>query len=322
MTLTVVGAGAFGTALAISYARHGNHVRLVCRTKKQADELQKHRSNPKLSGVSFPNGLDAVSDLPATGPGDPILLAVPTQALSSVLLEFADQFAHKMLVACCKGISLKTLKGPTATIKEIVPTSTAAVLTGPSFAADIARDLPTALALASEVANSELQSKLSTPSLRLYRTTDTVGAELGGALKNVIAIGAGITMGKGLGESARASLMTRGFAEMQRLATALGARPETLTGLSGFGDLALTCTSDLSRNYRYGFDLGSEKQPDTAMTVEGITTARAIPPLAMKHGLELPICSAIAGISSSELTVDEALKLLMSRPLKEEIEQK
>jgi glycerol-3-phosphate dehydrogenase (NAD(P)+) len=228
--------------------------------------------------------------------------------------------AGKRLVACCKGIELTTGVGPVTVIQQIIPSAAAAILTGPSFAADIARGLPTALTLAcaDDDVGALLQRGLTTPNLRLYRTTDTVGAELGGALKNVIAIASGAAIGAGLGESARAAVMTRGFAEMQRLATHLHADPNTLAGLSGFGDLTLTCTSTQSRNYRLGLSLGQSQAFDPNTTVEGAATARAVHALALKEGLDLPITTAVAGLLDGRLDVATAMRGLLSRPLKEE----
>ena len=192
-----------------------------------------------------------------------------------------------------------------------------AVLTGPSFAADIAKGLPTALTLASTDGDA-LQRLLSTPDLRLYRSTDVIGAELGGALKNVIAIAAGVVIGAGLGDSARAALMTRGYAEMARLAMALGARAETLAGLSGFGDLVLTCTSTQSRNFRFGQSLGADAAFDPAVTVEGIATAKAVSNLAKTMQVDMPITQMIAALIDRKLSLSAAVSALMSRPLKPE----
>ena len=210
--------------------------------------------------------------------------------------------------------------GPTGVIAANRPQATPALLTGPSFAADIARGLPTALTLACADTETgrDLQQLLSTDTLRLYRSGDTAGAELGGALKNVIAIAAGIVMGAGLGDSARAALMTRGFAEMTRFARARGAEPETLTGLSGLGDLILTCTSDLSRNFRHGLALGKGETPDPSFTVEGVATALAVHKLATDEGIDLPITAMIAAVVSGKLSVQHAVSALMARPLKEE----
>lgn len=318
--ITVLGAGAFGTSLAISLARK-KPVLLWARDKAQVDMMQRERCNGKrLSGALFPDGLSVthqLEDLPNSGP---ILLAVPMQMLRSFAEEHKSYLDGRMLVATCKGIDIKTFLGPVETLEAILPRATIALLTGPSFAQDIAHGLPTALSLACKdtAAGENLQQYLSTDTLRLYRTEDTIGAELGGALKNVVAIATGAADGAGLGASARAALMTRGFAEMQRLALKRGARAETLTGLSGFGDLTLTCTSELSRNYRLGQALGRGESFDSAVTVEGVATAQAIAAWSKELEIELPICASVHELCQGKMTVSEALQALLSRPLKEE----
>lgn len=320
MTISVIGAGAFGTALAVALAQDGNAVTLYARNSAAAETMQKTRANPRLPDVALPANITATSDFATAAMSDTILLAVPTQTLVSVLEQNATALAGKALIACCKGIDIKTLFGPVAAIYSAVPTATAAMLTGPSFAADIARGLPTALTLAcaEPEEGQRLQEVLSTKTLRLYRTTDTIGAELGGALKNVVAIACGVAIGAGLGESARAAVMTRGFAEMQRLAAALGAQTDTLVGLSGFGDLALTCTSVQSRNYRFGLALGKGTDFDPTQTVEGAATAIALTKLSADLEMDLPICAVVARLTNAETDVTTALADLMSRPLKEE----
>jgi glycerol-3-phosphate dehydrogenase (NAD(P)+) len=241
------------------------------------------------------------------------------------LAQFAQQFeaelTNKTLVACCKGIDLKTGSGPTSVLQSIVPDTPCAILTGPSFAHDIAAGLPTALTLACEDNDlcAQLQHDLSTANLRLYRSTDVIGAELGGALKNVIAIACGAAIGAGLGESARAALITRGFAEMQRMARAVGAKPETLSGLSGFGDLALTCASEGSRNFRFGISLGRGETFDPSVTVEGVATAKASLERAKTLGIDMPITAAVVAMIERSLTLKEAMDTLLARPLKEEL---
>ena len=316
--IAIAGGGAFGTAVASALAIGGQDITLWARDAGVVAQMQADRTNPKLPGVTLPNTLRPTHDLDVLFTADIILLAVPAQTLRGWLERHADALAGKTLVACCKGIDLTSMTGPVATIRAAVPSATAAILTGPSFAADIARGLPTALTLACTPDNANLQEALSTQTLRLYRTTDTIGAELGGALKNVMAIACGVCMGAGLGESARAALITRGFAEMQRLAAALGAEAETLVGLSGFGDLALTCTSDQSRNYRFGMAIGSGSEFDKTTTVEGAATSRAVRKLAADMDLDLPICTIVADLAEENTTVPEALIALMSRPLKEE----
>ncbi|TJZ90449.1 NAD(P)-dependent glycerol-3-phosphate dehydrogenase [Paracoccus gahaiensis] len=309
----ILGAGAFGTALAVALTANGP-VTLWGRRIDWTDE------NPRLPGVTLPEGLTVTQDLDRALQADTILLALPAQVLGAFLDDHAGRLDGKCLVSTAKGIDLRHLTGPSALIAQGCPRATVAVLTGPSFAADIARGLPTALTLAcaDPDAAEALQQRLSTPVLRLYRTTDVIGAELGGALKNVIAIAAGTVIGAGLGDSARAALITRGFAEMTRLAGHLGARPETLTGLSGLGDLTLTCTSGQSRNFRYGCALGSGKDFDSATTVEGAATARALDRMAQRDGLDLPIAAMVARLAEGGLSVEKAMDRLLSRPLKEE----
>lgn len=316
----VAGAGAFGTALAVSLARDGRPVTLWARDGNAAAQMHETRDNPRLPGVALPEPIFVTGDVAQLKACDTILLATPAQALRGFLTENAVRFAGKNLVACCKGIDLSTLTGPTASIRDLVPDAVPAMLTGPSFADDIARGLPTGLTLAcaDEAAGKMLQQWLSTSNLRLYTTTDVIGAELGGALKNVVAIGCGVAIGAGLGDSARAALLTRGFAEMQRIADYLGADPQTLTGLSGLGDLALTCTSDLSRNYRFGLALGAGTNFDGNTTVEGAATARAVTKLANDLGLDLPVSATVAQLAEQKIDVQTALRTLLSRPLRDE----
>lgn len=320
MTVAVAGAGAFGTALAITLARK-MPVTLWARRKDHAKEMQAHRVNAhRLPDCAFPDQLTVTAQLEEIADADVLLLAVPLQQLRG-FLETAHPFlASQSLVACCKGIELDTGKSPVDIVIERVPDATVALMTGPSFATDIAQGLPTALTLACRdaQAGAALQSLLSTQTLRLYRSTDTTGAALGGALKNVVAIASGAAIGAGLGESARAALMTRGNAEMQRLALARGADPTTLSGLSGFGDLVLTCTSMQSRNYRLGVSIGSGSPFDPTITVEGAATARALAREADRNGLDLPIVKAVAALVENRLDVADAMSTLLSRSLKEE----
>ncbi len=321
MSVSILGAGAFGTALAISLARTGQPVTLWARDRDHTSAMQHTRENTKrLAGHPFPATLTVSDDINAATNAQTLLIATPMQKLADFTTEHADRLSGKTLVACCKGIDLATNRGPIATLAHICAGSTTAILTGPSFAHDIAKGLPTALTLAcaDDKIGEQLQTQLSTDNLRLYRTTDTIGAELGGALKNVIAIACGATIGAGLGESARAAVMTRGYAEMQRLAQVLGAKPQTLSGLSGFGDLALTCTSEQSRNYSFGLSLGRNEPFDPNITVEGAKTAIAVSNMAKMHNIDMPLASAVAGILLQKITVSEAMEALLSRPLKKE----
>jgi glycerol-3-phosphate dehydrogenase (NAD(P)+) len=316
----IIGTGAFGTALAVTLAQGGRDILLWGRDKTQVNLLRSSRENAAhLPGVTFPENVTVTAEIEDLSACQALLFCIPMQTLGGFLAAHPTIRTGVPLVACCKGIDLKTLRGPVSLIAAARPEAPAAILTGPSFATDIARGLPTALTLACTESNGpELQELLSTPTLRLYRTDDVIGAELGGALKNVIAIAAGVVVGAGLGDSARAALMTRGYAEMVRLAHHLGARPETLGGLSGFGDLVLTCTSAQSRNFRFGLALGQAKPFDPAVTVEGVATAGAVTKLAAKQGLEMPVTAMVAALVAGEITLQEAIPALMTRPLKQE----
>lgn len=318
-SISVIGAGAFGTALAISLAKAGNEVRIIARNPSHVtDMINDGENTQRLAGFSFPKTLSP-SDVIESG--DKVyLLAVPTQQLDSYLAKHSDLLNGKTLVACCKGVDLTSGLGPTGIIHKHCPNSVAAMLSGPSFAVDIAAGLPTALTLACSQADQcvELQTQLSTSNLRLYRTSDVIGVEMGGALKNVIAIASGIAIGAGLGESARAALMTRGYAELVRFAISAGANSETLAGLSGFGDLVLTCTSEKSRNYVFGNSIGAGVEPPKGKTVEGASSAIAVSNLAKTRNIDMPITTTIAALLEKKLSVTDAIGLLMSRPLKEE----
>ncbi|MFC7702584.1 NAD(P)H-dependent glycerol-3-phosphate dehydrogenase [Plastorhodobacter daqingensis] len=315
--IAIIGAGAFGTALAVTLAQQGP---VILWARDLRDMARDRENRARLPGVPLPTSLSLTQDLADLSAASIVLVALPMQQLGAFLARNATHLDGRSLVACSKGVDLASGKGPSALLAQACPGATVAVLTGPSFAADIARGLPTALTLAcaDPVAGPALQAQLSTPALRLYRSTDLTGAELGGAVKNVIAIAAGMVMGAGLGDSARAALMTRGYAEMLRLAVHLGARPETLAGLSGLGDLVLTCTSDLSRNFRFGRALGAGSAPEEGATVEGVATARAITALARNRGIDMPITTMVAAVVGGELTVADAMTALMARPLKEE----
>ena len=313
----VMGAGAFGAALAIALARGGRRVTLWGRDAGAMARAAETRRVPRLD-AALPEGVAPTAD-PDPGEAATILLAVPMQRLGEVLAAHAHRHEGRTLVACCKGIDLGTGEGASAVIARHVPGARAAVLTGPSFAADIAAGLPTALTLAVREGGERLQAALSTEALRLYLTDDVTGAEVGGALKNVTAIACGAAIGAGMGDSARAALMTRGHAEATRLAVALGGRPETLAGLSGLGDLALTCHSELSRNYRLGLALGRGAAPEDGTTVEGAATARAVLPLAARRGVDMPVASATVALLEGDDPRAVAAELL-SRPLRSERE--
>lgn len=308
--IDIIGAGAFGTALAIAYGNVGHAVTLWARDG--AGAAQASRQTARLPAAMLPETVTVTGDL-ADLSADIALLALPTQAIGPFLSSNSLSSTH--LVSCAKGIDRATGLGPAALIARH-SRATPLQLTGPSFAADIAAGLPTALTLAcaDDAIGEALQTLLSTPTLRLYRTTDVAGAELGGALKNVIAIAAGAVIGGGLGDSARAALIARGFAEMRRLARDVGAREETLAGLSGLGDLILTCTSPQSRNFRFGVALAKGEPFDTRITVEGLHTARQI----ADSALDTPIAAAVAALADGRLDFAGALDTLLSRPLRQE----
>jgi glycerol-3-phosphate dehydrogenase (NAD(P)+) len=315
----VAGAGAFGTAMAVALAVDARPVRLWARDGAALAAAARSRHLPGLPQATLPDSVVLSPDL-APEADAAVLLAIPTQALRAFLDAHAGALAGCRLVSCAKGLETGTGLRPTEIVAAALPGMAAAVLTGPSFAADIARGLPTALTLADADAAraAALQDRLTTPALRLYRSTDLVGAELGGALKNVVAIAAGVVIGAGLGQSARAALIARGYAEMSRLALALGARAETLGGLSGLGDLVLTCTSDQSRNFAYGRALGSAALPPAQTTVEGRATAGAVAALAARSGVEMPIGAMVADLIAGRTDLRGAIAALMARPLKVE----
>ena len=313
----IVGAGAFGTALACTLAREGRDVTVWARDLSKL--TSQGRQSSRLPGVDLPKAVSVTAEIRDLAGAEAVLLCLPMQALAGFLNEAGPVLDGTALVACCKGVDLNQLKGASSLLRADCPKSTAAILTGPSFATDIALGKPTALTLACAGVEAEgLQRLLSTATLRIYRSSDVIGAELGGALKNVIAIAAGVVIGAGLGESARAALMTRGYAEMLRFALYHGARAETLAGLSGFGDLVLTCTSLQSRNLRFGMALGAAKAFDPSVTVEGMATAKAVARIAGGAGLDMPISSMVAALVDRKIALDQAIRDLMSRPLKEE----
>ena len=298
MKIGIIGAGAFGSALAVAYGRKGLEVALWARGKPHARV--------------YPDTVFHTDELADLQGAAAILLVVPAQKTATFLSE--NKLPAAPLVLCAKGIDAATgqLQSEIAAQFTEAPVS---ILTGPGFAGEIAAGLPTALTLAG--GNAAQQALLSTPRLRLYRTDDLIGAQAGGALKNVIALACGMAIGAGLGESARAALLTRGFAEMQRLGVALGGKAATFQGLSGLGDLALTCASEQSRNFAQGLAFG-QGNGQTGGTVEGLATAKAAADLAAKFGVEAPITAAVAAVVSGKASVEAAMQSLLSRPLKEE----
>ncbi len=315
--ILIFGAGAWGTALALHVARAGYHVHLWGR---KAFPLSSG-AMPCLPEFPLPPTICVSSDLPTTSLCC-VLIAIPTQSISSIM-PLLPKGVPTLL--CCKGIEKDTLSFPLDILARKRPDISGAVLSGPNFAHEIATGLPAASVIAaSDVAYARIfVDKLSTPIFRLYASSDITGVQLGGAAKNVIALAAGITMGANLGQNARAALITRGLAEITRLALSLGAHPATLAGLSGLGDLLLTCTSHVSRNYKLGFDLGKGVSLQKAISdlpgvAEGLTTASALLALARTHQVDAPITECITAFLEGQLNLAQAQKLLLSRPTKDE----
>ncbi|MCW5698141.1 MAG: NAD(P)-dependent glycerol-3-phosphate dehydrogenase [Bauldia sp.] len=323
----IIGGGAWGTALALVAARAGRQVLLYARDQATVDSVNRHSTNPEhLPDLALDPPIAATADFAAAADADFVILAVPAQALRGAAAALAATLRAATPVAiAAKGIERATGRRLTEVLGEAAPRATAAVLSGPSFAPDVARGLPTAVTLAAADADLALAlcRALAGPTFRPYAETDVIGVELGGALKNVLAIAAGIVAGRRLGASAGAALIARGFAEMRRFAEAFGARPETLMGLSGLGDLVLTCSSPQSRNMSVGLALGAGQTLDEALAgklsvAEGVASAPAVRDLARRLGVETPICEAVAAVLAGEVAVDDAIRGLLSRPLREE----
>jgi glycerol-3-phosphate dehydrogenase (NAD(P)+) len=311
-SITVVGAGAWGTALAVHAARLGLEVALWARNPGSVCG-----ESTRLPGVRLPDSVRVVSALPAA---DATLVAVPMQHLRSVLGALRPAGP---VVLCCKGLEQGSLMLPLEVAGDVLPGGAALVLTGPNFAREVAEGLPAAAVLAGGDAalRAQVMGLLGGGTLRLYGNADAMGAQLGGAAKNVVAVAAGAVIGAGLGENARAALVTRGLAEIARLIVALGGRAETAAGLSGMGDLVLTCTGGASRNFSLGVALGRGASLDAVMVaggpvVEAVATAPAL--LARARGVELPICGAVGDLLSGNVTVPGLMARLMGRPAKDE----
>ena len=318
--ITVLGAGAWGTALAIQAARAGNDVVLCARS--DTDTLAASRESPRLPGHRLPELVRVTGDSSLLS--GTIIVAVPTQSLRAALKGLTNV---RELVICAKGIETGTLRLPLEIAAEAQPDAVAAVLTGPNFAHEIASGQPAAAVVASadQAMREAVIRRLATPRFRLYGSDDPVGAQLGGAAKNVIAIAAGAVTGAGLGENARAALITRGLAELARMTAALGGRTETAMGLSGLGDLLLTCTGTASRNFSLGVALGRGESLASILAArrsvtEGVATAPALLARALKSRtqVEMPICEAVAALLAGRTTLPEAIATLLARPRRDE----
>jgi glycerol-3-phosphate dehydrogenase (NAD(P)+) len=320
-SVSVIGAGAWGTALAGVAARAGRDVILCARRSESAAQIATTRANPKLSGALLEPSVIVTDDLAIAACADIILIATPAQNLREAVAALAPYLAKATpVIACAKGIERGTHKFMTEVIAEAAPDGTAAILSGPSFAEDVARGLPTAVTLAAkdEQLASELVQALGSSTFRPYHTSDVRGVEIGGAAKNVLAIAAGIVVGRKLGASAQAALTTRGFSELVRLGRACGARSETMAGLSGLGDLILTCSSPQSRNFALGLALGRDQKPSRDKLAEGEFTAPVLIELAASQDVDMPVSQAVAAILSGAMTIDAAIESLLTRPFKAE----
>ena len=316
--IVVVGAGAWGTALSLQAVRAGHHTTLVARTEAAASAIRTAGESPRLPGIRLPAGIEVRGDIPEA---DLLLWVVPTQHLRTSLGRLTGTGGD--VVVCAKGVEMGTNLLPLEVVASVLPALSTGILTGPNFAREVARGLPAASVVASADAGlrERVQALLGTTAFRLYGNDDPVGAQLGGAAKNVIAIAAGAVMGAGLGENARAALVTRGLSELRQLAAALGGQPETVMGLSGLGDLLLTCTGPSSRNFSLGFALGRGERLDDILAgrsavTEGVSTAAAL--VARAGDVELPICRAVAELMAGTRTLDQAIERLLSRPQRDE----
>lgn len=320
-SVAVIGAGAWGTALATVAARAGRNVTLWARNAEHAARIASSRDNPRLPGVRLAPEIVVTSELSLAARADMLLIATPAQHLRGAVNMLASHLMKPVpVVACAKGIEHGTHKFMTDVIAEAAPHTQPAILSGPSFADDVARGLPTAVTLAAkdEALASALVQALGSATFRPYHTTDVRGVEIGGAAKNVLAIAAGIVVGRNLGASALAALTTRGFSELARLGRACGARTETLSGLSGLGDLLLSCSTAQSRNFALGIALGRGEAAPAGKLAEGAFTAPVLVELATAQKVDMPVSQAVAAILDGRLTIDAAIEGLLTRPFKAE----
>lgn len=320
-TISVIGAGAWGTALANAAARAGRNVTLYARDPIAAEAISRSRKNPKLPDIELAKSVSVTSDLGRAASADAVLLVTPAQNLRDAAASLAPHLAKGIpTIVCAKGIERGTHQFMTEIIADVLPHAVPAILSGPSFDVDVARGLPTAVTLATsdEATAIALVHALGSDTFRPYHSTDVRGVEIGGAAKNVLAIAAGIVVGKQLGASAQAALTTRGFAELMRLGRACGAKAETISGLSGLGDLLLSCSSPQSRNFSYGIALGRGEAPPRGKLAEGEFTAPVLVELARAKNVEMPIATAVAAVLGGALTINEAIEMLLTRPFKAE----
>ena len=327
MKVGIIGAGAWGSALAIAVARAGREVLLRAHESDVVEFINNKQINPEfLPGITFPDSVRSTSSLSETVNQDIVLLVTPAQFVREIIMATKNQFGRETkLILCSKGIEQKSGKLLSEVIEDIVPEIPVAILSGPTFAHEVARGLPAAVTIDSKNLDTakKLVNEFGTPSFRPYASNDIIGAQIGGAVKNVIAIACGIAKGKNFGENARAAIISRGLSEMVRFGIALKADPSTLMGLSGLGDLTLTCTSESSRNYSVGLKLGrgvkvNEILANQKSVAEGIYTAKAICIRGKELGVELPICSGVNEILHNKANIDKTVSQILSRPLRSE----
>jgi glycerol-3-phosphate dehydrogenase (NAD(P)+) len=321
--IAVIGAGAWGTALASTCLRAGRNVTLWEHDPKNAQQLKKNRESLFLPGTRIDERITIASELAEAARASAILLVVPAQAVRAVAQSLSPLLAKRTpVIVCAKGIERRSKKFMTEVIAECAGNSVPAILSGPSFAADVARGMPTAvtLAAADDALAGALARAVGSATFRPYHSNDVRGVEIGGAAKNVLAIAAGIVTGRGLGASALAALTTRGFAELVRFGRAYGAKPETMMGLSGLGDVLLTCSSPQSRNFTFGVKLGRGEKPDAihAGLAEGVFTAPVLLEMARDRSVDMPIAAAVAALLAEQTSVDAVIESLMTRPFKAE----
>ncbi len=327
-TIGIAGAGAWGTALAVAARRAGRDVTLWAYERETVEEINhEHANHIYLPGVTLDRAIRATAKVPEVAAADLILMVVPSQFFRSVAMEFAPHIGGKPVIICTKGLEEETGKLMSDILAEEMPGAVPGVLAGPSFASEIARGQPAALTVATkdEVIGLRVANALGSRSLRLYWSDDIAGMQIGGAIKNILAIAAGIVAGRRLGDNARAGLITRGFAELMRFGVAMGAKPETLMGLSGLGDLILTCSSEQSRNMSLGKALGEGRRLEDILgsrrsVSEGAHSAAAAVARAKERNVELPICEAVSVILAGEMNIDEAIDAVLSRPFRSEAE--
>jgi len=323
----IIGAGAWGTALAQAICAAGREVVLQCHEAEVATAInQSHQNTVFLPGIDLNPAITATPDLTEATDSDAVLLVCPAQHLRAVCQAAKPGWKSGIpAVICAKGIENNTTLLMSEVVREVLPDVPVSVLSGPSFAKEVATGLPTAVTLAADNWDLSIQlaDALASATFRIYRSDDVIGAEIGGAVKNVLAIACGIAQGRQLGDNARATLITRGLAEMARLGAAKGAHQETLMGLSGIGDLTLTCSAMQSRNFSLGFALGEGRTLEDILgerqaVTEGVFSASSVTDLARRLDIEMPICAAVNGIINQAANIDETIKNLLSRSIKDE----